>query len=670
MATSAAQRIAALRAQISGHDYRYYVLADPEVPDAEYDRLLGELRILEASHPELVTADSPTQRVSGEPSRDFGAVEHRVPMLSLDNAFAEEDVRAFDRRIHERLGTQEPIRYACEPKMDGLAVTLIYENGRFVRGATRGDGTHGEEVTANLRTLRSVPLRLQAPRPPAVVEARGEVFMPLKGFAAMNRRASEAGEKVFVNPRNAAAGALRQLDPRITAKRPLEIFFYGVGIVEGVRMPDTHSATLAKLREWGLRSAPESRVVDGVDGLFEFYVELGAKRAKLAYQIDGVVYKVDSVPLQERLGFVSRAPRWAIAHKFPAEEEITVVNGIEWQVGRTGALTPVARLTPVFVGGVTVSNATLHNIDELHRKDVRIGDSVIVRRAGDVIPEIVKVILERRPDGAVPVKLPRKCPVCGSEVVRDEGEAVARCSGGLFCAAQRKESLRHFASRRALDIQGLGTKVIDQIVDAKLVENAADLYKLTVEKLTALERMGEKSAQNLVDALEASKRTTLPRFLYALGIPDVGEATALALAVHFRELEKLEGADVQQIMQVPDVGPVIADSIQTFLHQGHNRQVIAALRAVGVRWPDMPEIKAEDSAIAGKTFVITGTLRNMTRQEAEEKIRAAGGRVAGSVSKRTDYVVVGDDPGTKATRAQQLGVTCINLEQFASLFLS
>jgi DNA ligase (NAD+) len=667
MATTAAQRIAALRAEIAGHDYRYYVLADPQVPDAEYDRLMVELRALEAAHPDLVSADSPTQRVSGEPSREFGVVEHRVPMLSLDNAFSEEDVQAFDRRIRERLGREQALCYACEPKLDGLAVTLIYEHGVFVRGATRGDGSHGEDVTANLRTLRSVPLKLHGRRAPAVLEARGEVFMPLRGFSDMNRRAGEAGEKVFVNPRNAAAGSLRQLDPRITARRPLEIFFYGVGVVEGATLADTHHGTLEQLRDWGLRSSPEARLVEGVDSLLDYYRSIGEKRARLEYQIDGVVYKVDSLALQEKLGFISRAPRWAIAHKFPAEEEMTVVEKIEWQVGRTGALTPVARLKPVFVGGVTVSNATLHNIDELNRKDVRAGDTVIIRRAGDVIPEVVKVIHDRRPDQTVPEPLPDRCPVCGSAVVRDEGKASARCSGGLFCPAQRKESLRHFASRRAMDIEGLGEKLVDQLVDAGLVNTADDLYALKLERLAALERMGEKSAKNLIDALEGSKDTTLPRFLYALGIPEVGEATALALAGHFRTMESLEAADAEAIMAVPDIGPVVSESVYAFLHQPHNRQVIERLRKRGVHWPAMPEPQRAASAISGKTFVITGTLEGMTREQAEEMIRAAGGKVSGSVSKRTNYVVAGADAGSKLEKAKALAIPLLTRDELLRL---
>jgi len=667
MATAAEARVLDLRRQIAGHDYRYYVLADPEVPDAEYDRLMTELRALEAEHPELITSDSPTQRVSGEPAQSFGTVVHEVPMLSLDNAFSEDEVRAFDRRIHDRLGSDGAIRYACEPKLDGLAVALVYERGRFVRGATRGDGVRGEDVSANLRSIRSVPLTLSGDDVPEELEARGEVFMPLKGFADMNRRAEAAGEKVFVNPRNAAAGSLRQLDARITAKRPLDIYFYGVGIVRGRREFESHSETLASLRSWGLRTCPESETVDGVDGLLRYYARMGAKRAALDYQIDGVVYKVDATLLQERLGFVSRAPRWAVAHKFPAEEELTEVLDIEWQVGRTGALTPVARLRPVFVGGVTVSNATLHNIGELHRKDVRIGDSVIIRRAGDVIPEIVRVIPERRPAGAAVIQLPRQCPVCGSDVVQDEDEAIARCSGGLYCPAQRKESLHHFASRRAMDIQGLGTKIIDQLIDSSLVKTAADLYALTAAQLAELERMGEKSADKLVAAIASSKQTTLPRFLLALGIPGVGEATAIALAAHFRDLEPLTKATNEELMDVMDVGPVLAEGIHTFFREQRNEKVIRSLLRHGVTWPLMPEPKQSAGAVAGKTFVITGTLRGMTRDEAADRIRAAGGTVSGSLSKQTNYLVVGDSPGSKLVKARDLGTQILTLEDLQKL---
>jgi len=566
-------RVRTLRTAIEHHNYRYFVLDDPEIPDAEFDRLMRELRSLEEAHPELVTPDSPTQRVGAVAATEFGEIRHRVPMLSLDNAFDVADVESFDRRIRERLGQDEPVEYACEPKMDGLAVSIVYEGGVLVQAATRGDGTTGEDVTHNVRTIKSVPLRLQGKGWPGLLEVRGEVFMPIRGFEAMNRRAQKRGEKVFVNPRNAAAGSLRQLDPRVTADRPLEVFFYGVGLVDKGALPDRHSEILLEIKRWGLRSSPEATVTTGIEGLLDYYERLQSKRPSLPYQIDGVVYKVNALALQQRLGYVARAPRWALAHKFPAEEEMTVVRAIEWQVGRTGALTPVARLEPVFVGGVTVSNATLHNIEELHRKDVRIGDAVIIRRAGDVIPEVVKAVLERRPKGAEIVHLPVRCPVCQSKVVREGEEAVARCSGGLYCAAQRKESLKHFASRRAMDIEGLGSKLVEQLVDAGLVKSAADLYGLTAEQLAGLERMAEKSAANLVAALEKSKKTTLARFLFALGIRDVGEATATSLAEHFGSLEALADADVESLVEVPDVGPTIAQHIRGFFQEKHNESL-------------------------------------------------------------------------------------------------
>ncbi|HXQ31326.1 MAG TPA: NAD-dependent DNA ligase LigA [Steroidobacteraceae bacterium] len=664
---SARERVNALRAAIAQHDYRYYVLNDPEVPDAEYDRIVRELKALEAKHPELVSTDSPTQRVSGQPAREFGEVEHRVPMLSLDNAFSAEDIESFDRRVRERLEVEGPVTYSCEPKLDGLAVTLFYEQGRLVRGATRGDGVRGEDVTANLRTLATVPLHLVGRGYPAVLEARGEVFMSLKGFERMNREALEKGEKVFVNPRNAAAGSLRQLDPRITATRPLEIFFYGIGAFEGKDVPACHSELLAQLRHWGLRVSPDTRVAHGAEALLAYYADIGARRAHLAYQIDGVVYKVDSLAQQRQLGFVARAPRWAIAHKYPAEEEITTVRDVEWQVGRTGALTPVARLEPVFVGGVTVSNATLHNLDDLRRKDVRIGDSVIIRRAGDVIPEIVRVVLERRPRGAKVTPVPEVCPVCGSDVRRIEGEAILRCTGGLVCAAQRKESLKHFAGRRAMDIEGLGDKVVDQLVEAKLVKTAADLYDLTVEQLSGLDRMGEKSATKLVAAIAGSKSTTLPRFLFALGIPNVGEATALAIAGHFGDANALQDASAEQIMEVADVGPVVAAGVREFFDEPRNRDVIGALIAHGVHWPRTASVKSTRQPLAGKTFVLTGTLPTLSRADAEAIIRNGGGRVTGSVTRRTDFVLAGETPGSKFVKAQALGVVIISENELLRL---
>src|SRR5580658_2713951 len=581
-----AARIATLREQLAAHDYRYHVLDDPTVSDSVYDGLMQELKALEAQHPDLITPDSPTQRVGGAPVAAFGVVEHAVPMLSLDNGFSEQDARDFDRRIHERLKTERDIHYSAEPKLDGLAVSLVYRRGALERAATRGDGVHGEDVTANVRTIRGVPLSLRG-SPPELVEVRGEIFMPLAGFKLMNEQAQERGEKVFVNPRNAAAGSLRQLDPRISAARPLDIFLYAVGLVEGGTVPDHHTGLLQAFRDWGLKTCPEARAVAGIAGCLAYYRDIGVRRDTLPYQIDGVVYKVDSRADQERLGFVSRAPRWALAHKFPAQEATTKLEAIDFQVGRTGALTPVARLQPVFVGGVTVSNATLHNMDEVHRKDVRAGDQVVIRRAGDVIPEVVRVVLDAAHRRRKPVQLPDKCPVCGSPVEKGEGEAIARCTGGFTCRARRQEGIRHFASRRAMDIDGLGDKIIEQLVDADWVNSPADIYSLTQQQLAGLDRMGEKSAANLHAAIAKSRDTTLPRFLFALGIRDVGEATALALAQHFLTLEALAAATPQQIQEVPDVGPVVAGHVAVFFASKAHAAVIARLRALGVRWPPL-----------------------------------------------------------------------------------
>jgi DNA ligase (NAD+) len=662
----AAKRIRELRAQIEHHNYRYYVLDDPEISDARYDRLLGELRQLEHEHPALVTAESPTQRVGAQPLREFGEITHSVPMLSLDNAFAEQDVLDFDRRVRERLDVEQ-VAYSVEPKIDGLAISVRFEQGRLVQAATRGDGARGEDVTANVRAIQSVPLVLRG-YAPAVLEVRGEVFMTRRSFDQLNRRAAEKGEKTFVNPRNAAAGSLRQLDPAITASRSLDLFFYGIGATAGWTVPRRHSEVLAHLRELGLRTCPAAQVVDGVSGCLAYYARIGARRDTLGYDIDGVVYKVDRLDWQRDLGFVARAPRWAVAHKFPAQEETTVVRDVEFQVGRTGALTPVARLEPVFVGGVTVSNVTLHNMDELARKDVRIGDTVVVRRAGDVIPEVVRVIADLRPAGARVVELPRRCPVCGSHVTRTEGEAVARCTGGLVCQAQRREALRHFASRRALDVDGLGDKLVEQLVEAGRVETPADLYTLTAKELAELERMGEKSAANLVGALEHSKHTTLPRFLFALGIRDVGEATALALAEHFGELERLESASLEEIQQVRDVGPVVAQHVRDFFDEARNRKVIAELRKRGVTWPEIARTRAAASGpLTGETVVITGTLSAMSREEAREAARTAGATVTDAVSRKTTLLVVGAEAGSKLRKAQELGVRIVDEGEFRQL---
>jgi DNA ligase (NAD+) len=671
-------RVAELRAQIAHHDERYYVLDEPEIPDAEYDKLMIELRALEAEYPDLITPESPTQHVSGAPSEEFGEVIHKVPMLSLDNAFSEEDVQGFDRRIHERLGVEGELDYWAEPKLDGLAVTVIYRHGKLAQAATRGDGVRGEDVTANVRKIRSVPHALHG-KTPAVLEVRGEVFMPLKGFERMNRLARESGAKVFVNPRNAAAGSLRVLDSSITAKRPLQLYFYSLGTVEGGAVPDRQSELLKAFKGWGLPICPDAQIVHGVGGLLAYYRDMGARRKALPYQIDGVVYKLDRRADQERLGFVSRAPRWAVAHKFPAEEALTVVRGIEFQVGRTGVLTPVARLEPVFVSGVTVSNVTLHNMGEVRRKDVRVGDTVVVRRAGDVIPEIVRALHEKRPPGwednpeLMPVvELPPTCPVCGSKVVQDEDEAAARCTGGFTCRAQRQEAIRHFASRRALDIEGFGDKLVEQLIEKDWIKSPADIYTLTREQLADLERMGEKSAANLIEAIEKSKHTTLPRLLYGLGIPQVGEATALALAQSFGKLDELLAADAARIQQVPDVGPIVAALVAAFVSSPQHRDVIKRLQKLGVTWPDvepLPTVASEDTLV-GQTFVVTGTLESMSRDEAQEALIALGAKVSKSVSKKTSYVVAGAEPGSKLQKAEELGVPVLDEKGFLELLKS
>jgi DNA ligase (NAD+) len=582
----------------------------------------------------------------------------------LDNAFAEEEVREFHARVADKLEFEDgapELLYSAEPKLDGAAVSLLYEDGVLVRGATRGDGTTGEDITHNVRTIQSIPLRLIGKGYPSTLEVRGEVFMPRDGFEAYNKQAREAGEKTFVNPRNAAAGSLRQLDPQLTAARPLDMYVYSVGMMEGGTLPDRHSEVIARLQTWGLKTCPESAVVKGVEGCLDYYDEIGRRRDSLGYDIDGVVYKVDSLAMQRELGFVSRAPRWAIAHKFPAQEELTVVEGVEFQVGRTGAVTPVARLTPVFVGGVTVSNATLHNIDELHRKDVRVGDTVIVRRAGDVIPEVVSVVTNRRPKKTKRVRLPKSCPVCNSHVGREEGEAVARCTGGLYCKAQRSEALKHFVSRRAMDIDGLGAKLIEQLVAEDRLSNPADLYQLSEEELSSRERMGEKSAENLVRAIETSKSTTLARFLYALGIREVGEATAASLASFFGSLPAIKSASVEDLIKVPDVGPVVAKRVRSFFEEHHNLEVIDLLQNLGVHWVDAEPMKvAEEGRLLGKTFVITGTLPTMTRDEAKSLIQTEGGKVTGSVSSKTDFLVAGEKAGSKLAKAQKLEVTVLD----------
>ncbi len=667
-AAEAALQAKALREQIEYHNYRYYVLDDPEISDARYDALMQALLELEKVHPELRTPDSPTQRVGAQPSGAFAQVDHSVPMLSLENAFVDHDLEDFDRRVRDRLGV-DSVEYSAEPKLDGLAVSIRYEKGRLVQAATRGDGSRGEDVTANVRAIRSVPLRLLGAMPPAVLEVRGEVYMTHRSFEELNRRATDAGAKTFVNPRNAAAGSLRQLDPRVTAERALDVFFYGVGGFEGWHLPPKHSELLASLREYGLRSSPEVDVVIDVDGCRRYYDRLVARRQSLGYEIDGVVFKVNRLDWQRELGHVARAPRWAVAYKFPAEEERTIVRAVEFQVGRTGALTPVARLEPVFVGGATVSNVTLHNMDELGRKDVHINDTVVVRRAGDVIPEVVRVVAELRPPDATPVVLPTHCPVCGSLVRRAEGEAVARCTGGLVCPAQRREALSHFASRRAMDIDGLGEKLIAQLVEADRVRTPADLYTLTTEELAGLERMGEKSATRLKKSLEKSKQTTLARFLFALGIRDVGEATAQALADHFGSLEALRRASLAKIQEVRDVGPIVAAHLRDFLDEPGNGGVIDALQAYGVHWAESEPVAstAGEGPFSGETVVITGTLDSMSRAEARDRARAAGAKVTGSVSARTTLLLAGAEAGSKLAKAEKLGVRIVDEAEFIRL---
>jgi DNA ligase (NAD+) len=662
-----------LRDQIRHHNHRYHALDDPEIPDIEYDRLLRELQAIEADFPEIITPDSPTQRVGDAPISAFGSVEHELPMLSLGNAFSGDELREFHRRVLDRLGLDDDVElvYAAEPKLDGAAISLMYENGELLRGATRGDGSVGEDVTHNVRTIESIPLRLLGNDFPSRLEVRGEVFMPKAGFDAYNDRARSAGEKTFVNPRNAAAGSLRQLDPKLTAERPLDMYAYSVGIADGGNLPVRHSEIIDQLQLWGIKVCPERRMVSGVEGCLEFYEDIGRRRGTLSYEIDGVVYKVDDLRMQEKLGFVSRAPRWAIAHKFPAQEELTQVEAVEFQVGRTGAVTPVARLKPVFVGGVTVSNATLHNIDELHRKDVRIGDTVIVRRAGDVIPEVASVILDRRPKGTRRIDMPKNCPVCNSHVAREEGEAVARCTGGLFCAAQRAEALKHFVSRRALDIEGFGAKLVEQLVASDQLKTPADIFALTEDELSELDRMGEKSANNLIQSINSSKSTTLARVLYALGIREVGVATAASLAAHYGRLENVIAASNEDLQSVADVGPVVAERIRTFLGEEHNLDVISRLQEYGVVWPESDPVREDDDGpLCGKAFVITGTLPNLTRDEAADLIRSSGGKVTGSVSGKTDYLVAGEKAGSKLAKAEKLNVTVLDEAALRSLLVS
>ena len=657
------RRLEKLRQVIEQHNYSYYVLDNPPISDAEYDGLFRELQQIEQRFPQLVTSDSPTQRVGAPPLKAFSQVTHRTPMLSLGNALEDAEVTAFDRRMREDLGV-DCVEYAVEPKFDGLAVSLSYENGVFMTGATRGDGYVGEDITLNLRTIRAIPLHLVAESIPALLEVRGEVLMLKADFMKLNQQQREKGEKEFANPRNAAAGSLRQLDSGITATRRLTFFAYGIGISEGSTVPkDRHSHIMEFLAALHFPVAPECRVVKGLDALRNYYHDVGARRDQLPYEIDGVVYKVNSLAQQEKLGFVSRAPRFAIAHKFPAQEAITELLDINVQVGRTGALTPVARLKPVLVGGVTVTNATLHNADEIARKDIMIHDSVVVRRAGDVIPEVVSVVLEKRPQNAKPFVMPDHCPVCGAKAVRMPGEAVVRCIGGLFCPAQQKQAIMHFASRRAMDIEGLGEKLVAQLVDNAIIRTPADLYKLGLTALSGLARMAEKSASNIVAAIEKSKNTTLARLIYALGIRNVGETTAKELAHYFGSLDLLMCANIEELQQVADIGPVVAQSIVDFFSEPHNREVIEQLRFCGIRWVEPAGRSSEPAhplTLTGKTFVLTGTLPHMTREEAREKIEKLGGKVVGSVSSKTDYVIAGDDPGNKYDKAVKFEIKILD----------
>ena len=645
---------------INKFNYQYHTIDNPEVSDSEYDRLFRELKQIENNYPALLTLDSPTQRVGGQVLDKFSQVSHSLPMLSLDNMFNEADLKAFDKRVKDWLNSENTPTYVAEPKLDGLAISLRYEQGILVQAATRGDGSVGEDVTVNTRTISSIPLKLIGSGIPEVIEIRGEIFIPKLGFESLNKQQIADGKKPFVNPRNAAAGSLRQLDSRITANRPLEIYCYGLGEIKGLaEMPESHSAAMSMIEKWGCRISPELQKVSSIKACEAYIKQIGERRDTLAYDIDGVVFKVDDLYLQQRLGFVSRAPRWAIAHKFPAQQEMTTVEGIEIQVGRTGALTPVARLNPVFVGGVTVSNATLHNQDEIDRKDIRISDTVIVRRAGDVIPEVVQVVLSKRQENSKPFILPNRCPICDSEAERLEGEVILRCTGGLYCPAQRKEAIKHFVSRKAIDVDGLGDKIIEQLVDKGLVDDPADLFTLKIGQLSTLERMGDKSAENIINAIDLAKKTKFSSFLYSLGIREVGETTARSLAKHFLTLDALKEADEEVLIGIEDVGPIVAHSIVTFFHQPHNQEVIERLLMAGLEWPKEQQ-QLTNTVLSGKIVVLTGTLEELSRSEAKEKLLALGAKVAGSVSKNTDYVVAGRDAGSKLTKAEGLGVKVVD----------
>lgn len=656
MNVSVEQRIDQLIQQIDDHNYAYYVLDDPKIPDAEYDRLMRELEGLEAQHPDKVRPDSPTQRVGGKADSAFDTVKHLRPMLSLDNVFNDEELIAFNKRVIDRLSIRNEVEYVCEPKLDGAAVSLLYENGFLVRAATRGDGKVGEDITQNIKTIKSIPLKLRGDYPKRV-EVRGEVFMQKSVFEELNDSARETGNKVFANPRNAAAGSLRQLDPSITAKRKLSIYVYSLGLAEGVELAEKHFGRLMQIKDWGLPVCPEITVVQGVNHCQEYYESILQRRDDLPYEIDGVVYKVNSIQQQETLGFVAKAPRWAIAHKFPAQEELTILEKVDFQVGRTGAITPVARLQPVFVGGVTVSNATLHNMDEITRLDVHEGDTVIIRRAGDVIPQVVSVVKDRRPENAQPVSMLKECPVCSSPVEREDDQAIYRCTGGLICRAQRKESIKHFASRKAMDIDGLGDKLVELMVEEGLIESIADLYRLTVGQVSAMERMGEKSATNLINAIESSKSTTLPKFLYSLGIREVGEVTAQTLANELLTLDAVMKASEAELLELPDIGPVVAQHIVMFFDNDENKKIINELIQLGVNWPVIEKRSIDEMPLAGQTIVLTGTFEAMSRNVAKEKLQQLGAKVSGSVSAKTHKVFAGPGAGSKLTKAQSLGIS-------------
>lgn len=667
MKSSIIQQIEELRKTLRHHEYQYHVLDNPEVPDAEYDRLFQQLKALEQAHPELISADSPTQRVGAKPLSGFTQVRHEIPMLSLDNAFSDDDFYAFVKRIQERLGSQTTLSFCCEPKLDGLAVSILYIDGKLNLAATRGDGTTGEDITSNIRTIRNIPLQLLTENPPARLEVRGEVFMPQSGFEQLNQRALAKGEKTFANPRNAAAGSLRQLDPKITSQRPLMLNAYAIGIAEGTELPNTQYDRLQWLKSIGIPVNNEIQRCNGIDEVLKFYRQMAEKRDHLGYDIDGTVLKIDNIELQQQLGFISKAPRWAIAYKFPAQEQLTTLKDVEFQVGRTGAITPVAKLEPVFVAGVTVSNATLHNGDEIARLDVAIGDTVIIRRAGDVIPQIIGVLHERRPPNAKPIIFPSHCPVCDSAIERIEGEAVARCTGGLICAAQRKEALKHFVARKAMDIDGVGAKLIDQLVERELVRTPADLFRLDLNSLSRLERMGPKSAEKALQSLQNAKKTSLSRFIFALGIREVGETTALNLANHFTTLEALRNANLEQLQQVPDVGEVVAKHIYLFWREPHNLKVVEDLISQGVHWDNVEIKPIADNPFKDKTAVLTGTLSQMGRTEAKAMLQQLGCKVSGSVSAKTDFLIAGDNAGSKLTKAQELGIQILSEEEFLAL---